>query len=57
MQLNAKNALHRLAKEKDGVDGSNIYMYLFSNVDFYWITPIGEFLYDFRPSSFYSCME
>ncbi|CAL5209034.1 unnamed protein product [Lathyrus oleraceus] len=25
--LNAKNALHCLAKEKDGVDGSNIYIY------------------------------
>ena len=35
MQVKAKNALHCLTKEKDGVDGSSIYMYLFSNVDFY----------------------
>lgn len=34
MQVKAKNALHCLTKEKDGVDGSSIYMYLFSHVGF-----------------------
>jgi len=34
MQVKAKNALHHLTKEKDGVDGSSIYMYLFCNIVF-----------------------
>jgi len=37
IQVKAKTALQCLTKEKDGVDGSSIYMYLFPNVGFYEI--------------------
>ncbi|CAJ1976616.1 unnamed protein product [Sphenostylis stenocarpa] len=40
--VKAKTALHCLTKEKDGVDGSSIYMYLFPIIGFYELESYGE---------------
>ncbi|KAL9318069.1 hypothetical protein ACSQ67_014586 [Phaseolus vulgaris] len=47
--VKAKTALHSLTKEKDGVDGSSIYMYLFPNVGFYELDLFMNFFVIFIP--------
>jgi len=49
IQVKAKTALHSLTKEKDGVDGSSIYMYLFPNVGFYELDLFMNFFVIFIP--------
>jgi len=47
IQVKAKTALQCLTKEKDGLDGSSIYMYLFPNVGFYELDLLLNFFVNF----------